>query len=468
MITINRNKVSVMKKLMFFTFHFALFTLLTACSEEETFQPGPAVSDACQEVRFDESNETMSMLIAADAQRSVTYTLSRNNTNGALTVPVKVVSATQGLVIPETVNFEDGSETATFVVQAPQEVEEGTAYDFDVELQGESINPYTEGATRYSATIAFPRKRWARMWFTGMVDDIGYFLQEFYDLGNGSMCASNFMQSGTDVWVRYDVSATSAVECDVATSPSYVEDDSDNPGCYYVYCWDENKQGDENDGYTQFYPHGENAKITLKQLVFYVSKDGYQACIYNPASQSGWFLFVDIWFSNKATVSSWKYLNYVFTETPYEDGYDYEEPDPSNLPVGTVLDGTGKFYFNDYGFKAFSQTAVVKGKNYVEFEDFLGSGKKVAMRYTADTGQMEVISDYGYVENNVWYFRDKDSGTWYDCYPNGSSKKALWVTIGLNDKEDYIDYTKNSMKFSLTETWYGGKKGLEDYLIVTW
>lgn len=461
MITINKNKFKA-------GLLIGVLALLTACTTEETFQPGPDVPASCQEVCFDGSNEPLALLLASQEERTVTYTVSRSQASGAIDVPVVVRNAAEGLTIDSSVHFADGETTTEFHITAPQQVEEGTTYNFDVELTGDNVNPYHgEGATRFSGSISFPRKRYARMWFTGMVDYLGYFLTEAYDLGNGSFLFSNFLESGTDIWVRYDKSATSTVECEVTTSPSYVENDTDNPGCWFVYCWDENK--DENDGYTEFYPHGKNAKVHIQAMTIYVSTDGYQACVYNPAGQSGWMCLSNILFSDKETEMTWKFINWVFTDTPYEDGYDYDEPDPTNLPVGTVLDATAKFHFDDNNFKAFKQEGVVVGKNYVRFADFLGSGKEVKVHYLGD-GTMEIVSDYGYVADGIWYFRDEATGEWYDCYPTGNTAKRLNVSVKLTDKDNYIDYslTMYQMKLKFQDMIYNGKKGFDDLLIYTW
>lgn len=440
-----------------------------ACSSEDAFQPGDVVPEECQEVKFDTTNVNLSMLLASGTERTVTYTLTRKNGIGALDIPVKVHRADDGLTMDETIHFGEGETMALFHVTAPEQVAEGTTYEFDVELQTGDANPYKlkTGATRFSGSISFPRKRFARMWFTGMIDYMGYFLTEAYDLGNGSFLFSNFLESGTDLWVRYDKNATSTVECEVSTEPNYIEQDTDNPGCWYLYCWDENQK--ENDGYTLFYPHGKDAKVYVKEFVFYVSTDGYQACVYNPVGQSGWACLSSVLFSDKESEMNWKYINWVFTDTPYEDGYDYDEPDPTNLPAGTVLDATAKFHFDDNSFKAFKQEAVVVAKNYVRFPDFLGSGKEVKVRYLGD-GKMEVISDYGYVSNGIWYFRDEATQEWYDCYPNGNIAKRLNVSIDLEDKENYIDYslTMNQMKLKFQDMIYNGKKGLDDILVFTW
>lgn len=453
-----------MKKYLYIVAAFLFFS----CSQNETFEAGPSVPANCQMVHFDESNEALTMLIASESNRSVEYSVKRNNTNGALTIPVTIHSKSEGLVLDDNISFDDGDSLTSFVVTAPQEVKDGTTFDFDVELEGGDVNPYVQGATRFSGSISFPMKRYARMWFTGMAEELGYFLQDFYDLGNGSLCAPDFLHSGTDVWIRYDVNATSLVECDLSTSPSLVENDADNPGCYYVYAWDENK--DENDGYTMFYPNGKDAKVSITYMTFYVSGDGYQATVYNPTNNSGWTLLSEIQFSNKETLSNWKYLNWVFTDDPENDGYEYGEPDPTNIKKGTVLDCTARFNFDDYSLGKLSMQAVVEGKNKLRFDDFMGSGIPVVIEYMGD-GTLQIDCSTGYVEKNVWYFRNPDTKEWIDCYPAGPGTTRFNYSISLKNKENVINYADPTIKVKLhfKDIYKDGKtNGFDDFLMMSW
>lgn len=448
----------------------SMAALETACSEQdETFEPGPTVGGDCQNVCFAADNETVSILFANATERQVTYKVARSKAAGALTVPVRVINATDGLSLPATVDFADGQDTTIYVVSAPQEVSEGTSFQFEVMLDGDQANPYTEGAIRFSSTISFPKQKWGRMWFTGMTETLGYFLQGFYDLGNGSLLAPDFMQSGTDLWVRYDAAATSLVECDLQTSPSWIENDASNQGCYYIYCYDEKKADDENYGYTQFYPHGPNAKVTIKELILYVSHDGYNASVYNPASGSGWLQLSTVWFSDKSAESSWKFLNWVFVDDPEHDGYDYEEPDPTSLPTGTLLDCVGKFNFDDFSLGKFAMQAKVLGKNYVTFADFMGSGVELKLRYNADTKLMEVTCDQGYVEGDVFYLKDAN-GEWIDCYPAGPGTQPVNLSISLKHKDNLIEYQTKNIKFYCPTFIVGGKQKYDgdDLIKLTW
>ncbi|MDO4210764.1 MAG: hypothetical protein Q4D23_03475 [Bacteroidales bacterium] len=299
-------------------------------------------------------------------------------------------------------------------------------------------------------------------YYKNLVSYMGYMRQEFYDLGNGRLIAKNFLESGTDVTLIYDKNATETVDCTVTTSPSYVQADDEYAGCTFVWCWDEQygDDADHNYGYTAFYPHGRDAKTYISSLCLYY---GDEWSVYNPVSGDGWIGISEIQFSTRDKVNYWEWLNFKFVDEATDAETDYTEPDPTSLPVGTVLDCTASLNYDDFGLGSFTQTGVVVGKNYVAFDDFLGSGKKVTIRYNAD-GSTEVFSDYGYVENGVWYFRDKASGAWHEGFAGGH---RISLSIELNSQYNYIDYSQNGMMFHCPQIVCDGTVGdYDDYLIL--
>ncbi len=306
---------------------------MASCSDDNgEDQPGngpdPIVVPDTQGAHFDETNETSAILIASEAGREVIYTLTRNTSEGDLTIDLEVISATEGLNVPTSITFANGSATAQYVVSAPASAKEGDTYSFEVSIV--NADEFAQGATRFSATISFPIKHYARMWFTGLVADYGYFLNEVYEL-DGSYLFPNFLESGTAVTVRYDKSLSETHECDLATTPYFQENDNDNPGCYYLSCWQE-VEDDENGIWTQFYPHGKDARNIIDYMTFYVSHDGYMASVYNPEGKSGIMLLskIGFWNNEKETDKeyNWLNLNWILEDNPDNDGFDYSEPEP--------------------------------------------------------------------------------------------------------------------------------------------
>lgn len=428
----------------------SLFSLLliAACSSEDNFQAGEPVADGCQQVHFDLDNEAIVMLNATSTERDAVYTLTRNSSQGALSIPVQVHSADKGLNIPASVEFADGQTTATLVLTAPQEAAEGTSYSFDVELLGSDVNPYQEGATRFSGIVAFPKVRTARMYFSNLASDLGYFRQACYDIGGGRLCFPDFMHGGQDVWLLFDETATYTVDAVITTEPSYVEDDVTYAGCKYVYCWDENLPADDpNNGYIQFYPHGQGSVLNVTSLVFYYG-DGWTA--YNPVTGSGYFGIAEVNFNVKSNTTYWSGIQFSFVD-PETDTTNYNEPDfgiqPPLAADGTVLDMKAQLTYNDFGFGAFEhvQAVVGNGGTSLTFQDFMHSGITFTLQPCID-GSFKIQSDYGLNEQGTWNFK-ADDGSWLKMWPCG--KSAETVGMGFNLHSDFNQWNVTDRKIVL-------------------
>lgn len=451
---------------------FSLAAVFAACASEDTFQPGPEVKAGCQDVRFATDNATTVMLSASEDVRTATFRLVRSEASSSLTVPLHVVSSTEGLTIPSTVEFAAGEQETSITLTTPAEVSEGTTYNFDVELQGDEINPYTEGATRFSGSIAFPIVRVARMNFTNYSKDvIGVMRQEFYDLGDGRLCAKDFLESNTDVWLLFDKNSTATVDAVISATPSLVEADTSYPGCNYIYLWDEQKADDEsaNYGWDTFYPHGRDAKHKITALTLYT---GDEWTVYNPVSLDGWFGVSELTLtdaSGNESTSYWDWLNFKFIDDETDAETDYSEPDPTSLPVGTALPCKASLFYDDGGVKTFAMDGVVMKKNDVRFDNFLGSGKTVRIIYDAENGTFDVKSDYGYVKDDVWYFQDEATGQWLG---GNVGTKTLSLAIALKPAAKYdchIAYATKTMKFYCPKVIVNGKDmGADDFLQLVW
>lgn len=485
MITININKVKAVGK--FSTLLFSLFTLLlTGCKEEAVFEAGSEVAAGCQEVTFDVDNEITSMLTATEPGRSISYTLTRKSGAEAVSVPVKVHAATEGMMLPQTVEFAAGETTATYTVTTPDAVKEGSSYSFDVELTGDNVNPYKgDGATRFSATIAFPKILTARMYFTNLAADLGYFRQTCYDIGSGKLCFPDFLHSGTDVWMFYDESSANAMfasqetdpdyagyslEATLTTDPSYVEDDEDYAGCQMIWCWDEAKSESEADnyGYTVFYPHGTNGVLKLDELCLYTG-DGWTG--YNPVTGVGYMGVMQMNFNIKSNYIYWSGIQFRFVD-PETDTTDYSEPDFGIQPPlaldGTVLTMKAHLQYNDAELDKFEDVKAIVGDHgtSITFEDFQHSGVTFKITHGID-GSFKISTDRGHSANGVWVFKDDDK--WIDFYPSGIGKEPWGFTIGLYSAFNEWNVKEKRIVLSIPTIYAWGEEGDDnDRLVLTW
>ncbi|HOV83500.1 MAG TPA: hypothetical protein PLE52_01605 [Paludibacteraceae bacterium] len=129
----------------------------TSCEDTIEREPSPAVSSDCQNVFFTNNNVTDVELEPTDPTQ-VRVIISRQNSEEAATVPLKVISADSVFIIPDTVTFEAGVDTTSFVVTFP-EAEEGIKYSFEIGISGdEYLNPYISDKT--SIKISVIRIKW--------------------------------------------------------------------------------------------------------------------------------------------------------------------------------------------------------------------------------------------------------------------------------------------------------------------
>lgn len=448
-----------------------MVAMVGCTSDGESFEPGPAVSASCQQVHFDSSNATTMLMSALAADHTATYLIVRNSAAGPLTVPLQVHSASDGVVIPESVTFADGDTTAVLSVTLPQQVAVGTSYDFDVELLGENVNPYLSGAVRFSASIAFPKVHSARMNFY-TYDDLGYFQQDCYELGGGRLLFPDFMHSGTDVTLLYDGSVQGyATEGTIVTSPSYVEDDASYPGCTMCYCWDADAPNDEehNYGYTLFRPYGPGSVLTANYLCFYYG-DNWTG--FNPTTGYGWLGVMQVDFNIKSSTAYWTYLQFQLFD-PAEDKTNYQEPDfgiqPPIASDGTVLTLKARLQYNDAELDAFEDVQATVGDEgtSLTFTDFQHSGNSFTLTHGID-GSFRIASDYGYDQNGTWYFKD-EAGQWLTFWPSGKAAESWGFSIGMYNAFNEWNVAERRITLAIPTIYAWGEEGDDnDRLILTW
>lgn len=169
----------------------------TGCSDEDNISPSPAVSEGCQQVYFSADNEDLTF-VSTD-KREATLVVKRMATDGALEVPVKVISADEGVGIPEKVLFAAGEETATIAISAPEKMEEARRYTYQIELTGDHVDPYTmlQGSIRFSGALLLPMSFTAQCCFLNKFYELGeYFGQEVQQMTDTQYLINDFLHSG--------------------------------------------------------------------------------------------------------------------------------------------------------------------------------------------------------------------------------------------------------------------------------
>lgn len=128
---------------------------LSACSEDN-YAPGADITATCQQVYFSNENQSEAILPASDtSQRTITLQVLREKTDLGITVPVKVISASEGLVIQPTITFEANASVAELTIDVPENAQNSDSYTYQIELEGENTDPYSElpGSLRFFGSI---------------------------------------------------------------------------------------------------------------------------------------------------------------------------------------------------------------------------------------------------------------------------------------------------------------------------
>lgn len=257
-----------MMKLRHFISYVALATLAAgaiACSgDDEKWQPGPAVKEGCQQVRF--SSENPSLALASS--NGLELIVKRSTTEGALTVPVRIISATEGMTIPSQVVFNDGDEVATLSISVPESASSGDNFDYALALEGEEVDPYADvdGSIYFRGRISFATLRHAQMYADGFTNLLGWWPEEVYDLGTGDYVIENFCGSGYGVRISVDASNYAVVT--PYNSDLYATSYDYGSFLYLTYT--------TANGYTNAYPWGKDFPVYLSTLNIFNGSGEYK------------------------------------------------------------------------------------------------------------------------------------------------------------------------------------------------
>ena len=229
---------------------------MTACTEDE-YVPGADVAPTCQQVYFSNENEAAVLLPASGAsQQAMVLQVVREKTEGEITVPVKVISASEGLVIPESVTFASGERETELAVNLPENAQEGNTYSFQIELEGENTDPYSAlpGSIRFFGSIKV----------ADIIQATGYL-----GSGKGGTFTVTIERTGENAY-RIDDFFGSGYALDFTVDPSTGNLTLD---CGYGYLYDP---------YWYFYDYDAGVWLTFKQIVTYIQ------AIYNGSGYTYW------------------------------------------------------------------------------------------------------------------------------------------------------------------------------------
>lgn len=196
--------MNIMKNIVRYMIPAAAFLAMCSCSKEE---PVAMDRDDCYDVYFDGGQSKVYELDQSE-EASVTFTVSRENIEGAIVVPLKIEASESGIFAMTSLQFEDGASHASF-----------TVFFDSARIQKE-----------YSAKISITDPRYARVY--GLNDTSVEFsvIREDYQMYAYGMYHSELMQSSYSTWEQI---LEYSPLLDTYRFPSLFED-----GYHVLFKWD--------------------------------------------------------------------------------------------------------------------------------------------------------------------------------------------------------------------------------------
>ena len=281
--------------------------LLSACTDQEDYTPGPEVASGCQQVHFANTNNSVCILNSANADdRTATLTLKRNNSGAELTMPVKIFSQSTGLEIPTSVKFAAGDSLAQFTIKAPQQVKLKDVYSYEVRLEGDNVDPYSklDGSIVFSGQLNFPEAKKADFWIASGANGsslFSYWEETLMDLGNNNFYIKDFMHSGENLWLNTSSSGVLSVKSDAWTKACFVPDPTLEGGYTYYF----HKVINNRLQPYSLYPLGNTgSEASIKELILYGGPE------YSSYSNNGTWgkIYINYAKYSDGTEDNWVYL----------------------------------------------------------------------------------------------------------------------------------------------------------------
>ena len=125
---------------------FAALTVLS-CAQKEIYEPGTPDPGDCYGVFFPSQDAMGSHTYDPSMERTVSITVTRTNTNGAITVPFTTTVSEEGVFNFGTISFADGQSETELDVAFPN-APEGKEVSFSVQLNDDNayVSHYNNGA----------------------------------------------------------------------------------------------------------------------------------------------------------------------------------------------------------------------------------------------------------------------------------------------------------------------------------
>lgn len=186
-------------------------------SDDDSWEPGPAVPEGSMGAYFAEGNTTELITtpeeFAADPTFSIT--VARPTTEGTASAAIEVVDNEGGMTVPASVEFADGADRATLTIDYSA-VEPYRTHSLKLRIAASDANPYaiSEGIDTYTGTVLV--SQWVKV-----AADVEFTFSAIYspvrsDIhhldGVNLFRIDNFIGSGLDL--RFSISGATGFDAD--------------------------------------------------------------------------------------------------------------------------------------------------------------------------------------------------------------------------------------------------------------
>jgi len=277
-------------------------------------------------VFFSAENGDYCFYVGSQDAKEVKVLVIREDTEKAAEYEIKVNSASEGVVIPETVAFKAGEAQAELVIEVPATAKTGDEYAFDLSLTGANVNKEAvseNGTLRCEGSIYLYQLLNFRARFGSSTSKpefkvFGYFKQTGWKLNDKKVIVKDFLRSGHDLTITVGdgVDASSASYPEVTKYPvislalsdyEMLVESVDGEGDYYWNC-------DKSENYTTYFPR-EDTQRNIYWMSMNVDKSTSYSFYYNrnKTDKASWLEYIRIYLGDfyiKTTADATDYTNY--------------------------------------------------------------------------------------------------------------------------------------------------------------
>lgn len=370
--------------------------------EKEPEKPAIVVAD----VFFSAENGDYCYYAAPGKASEIELALVRSGNTAADTYTIKVMSASEGLTIPESVKFDEGQDKATIKITTPADGTAPCSYDFDLKLTGDNVNASASseaGTLRCEGSVYVYKSVILASRFGTSEDTVfqyfGNFKQEAWILDAKTVILKKFLGSENDLTVKADDN-NNVISIASSAYDLYTLDDGYGGTAYYFW---HATDADGNGEYEWFYPKGDDRRY-IYGLAIDIA-DGYDLLRYNDAGQLRLRLFgyqLDI-YSEQDGVDKTLYWPYLYM-------YEYTDEEMAEIDFASYPE-----------LSTYPEAKEITESEKTVLEFYLGDVRLDDQEADLITNEDGSVS---YVVENLW---------WSDCKVTFTAKEGV-LTIAAIDK----------------------------------